>query len=90
MLEIDGDNWAGEIGDIIRVRAQDDTYLARVHVAVIDDGEVVLEEGDAVQMDAMWWEYTAHVQTSNASDPRIVAIAQDLPGNSHELSWANN
>lgn len=90
VLEIDGSNWNGEAGQTIRVKAQDDTFVSKVHVAIIDNGETVLEEGDAVRAEGLWWEYTTQTQTSGASNPRISAIAEDLPGNRNELSWANN
>ena len=82
--EIDISGWSGEIGQTIQVNAQDDTYVAKVHVVVRDENGI-LEEGEAVPGDGLWWNYTT---TATAQDgPRVIVTARDLPGNLAEFNW---
>ena len=90
VLLIDAGDWTGSIGQTIRVKAIDDTLVTNVHVAIVDSvNNTVLEEGDATQIDGLWWSYTTTTQVSIEAQPRIVAAAQDLPGNSTNLVWQN-
>jgi len=91
VLEIDITNWTGAAGQTICVKAQDDTQVAKVHVQIADAQGNIYEEGDAIQADGLWWDYTT--TTSVEGDPSnatVKATAQDLPGNSHLLLWQNN
>jgi hypothetical protein len=90
VLEIDADAWTGDIGQIIRVKAQDDTFVAGVHIVIHDESNNIFEQGDAVQADGLWWEYTSTTQVSGEAGPIVSATVVDLPGNSHELTWQNN
>src|SRR5260221_11961933 len=90
VLEIDTENWTGAVGQVIRVKAQDDIQVTRVHVQIADTQGNFLKKGPAVQADGLWWVYTT---TTTIADPSIVNInakAYNLPGNSHMLAWQNN
>ena len=89
VLEIDASNWTGEAGEIIRIKAQDDTMVAQVRVVIHATSGTTLETGNAVQADGLWWQYTTQVPTSGDPNTHITVTAQDLPGNTHEMSWAN-
>jgi len=89
VLEIDITRWTGAVGEIIRVKAQDDTHVARVHVQLVSAGGSILEEGDANQVDGLWWEYTTSL-AANTADTNVQATAHDMPGNNHMLVWQNN
>ena len=84
VLEIDVDDWTGEIGQTIRVKARDNVMVARVSVVIRDAEENVLEMGEAVQSEAGsdWWDYTTKSLVPMSPFPIVEAIAQDLPGNS--------
>jgi hypothetical protein len=87
VLEIDTSEWTGQTGQTIHVKAQDNIQVARVQVRIDNGNGTTFEEGQAVRGFDLWWRYTTRSDVSLASAPRIVAIAQDLPGNSTELSW---
>ena len=91
VLQIDASGWTGEIEQIIRIKAQDNTFVAKVHV-VIDNGQgsTIHEQGYAVQADGLWWEYTTTTIVSITPTTRVVAMAHDLPGNSNGLVWQDN
>jgi hypothetical protein len=72
------------------VEAYDDTVVARVHVKITDDYDNLLEEGDAVQADGLWWDYTTQTQITMASTPKVLVTVTDLPGNKAELSWTKS
>ena len=90
VLEIDASDWTGEIGQTIRIKAQDDTHVAKVHVLIDTAQGTVFEQGDAVQADGLWWEYTTTTLVAQTPAPRVAATAEDLPGNSNGLVWQNN
>jgi len=90
VLEIDADGWTGQIGQTIRVKAMDDTHVAKVHVRIDDEEGNNLEEGYAVRADGLWWIYTTAGQVSMTPAPRVSATAEDLPGNASGLVWQNN
>jgi len=84
VLEIDVDDWTGEIGQPIHVKARDTVMVARVSVVIRDAQENVLEMGEAVQSEAGsdWWDYITKSLVPMNPFPIVEAIAQDLPGNS--------
>jgi len=90
VLEIDTENWTGTVGQVIRVKAQDDTQVTKVSVQIVDAQGNVLEEGEAVQADGLWWAYTTTTTVADPATSGINAKAYDLPGNSHILAWQNN
>ena len=63
--------------------------MTAVKVMIFDDNNEVAEEGDAVQVEGLWWSYTTTTQITNWGSARIAAIAKDRPGNSTELEWQN-
>lgn len=90
VLEINIDNWTGAAGQTIRVKAQDDTQVAKVHVQITDANGNLLEEGDAVASDGLWWNYTTASVVADPATASVHATAYDLPGNTHMLVWQDN
>jgi hypothetical protein len=79
VIEIDASGYSGGVGEVIRVRAEDDVQVTRVRVAIYDARERVIEEGEAVDdHTGRWWTYTAQVTGNGAS---IKALAYDLAKN---------
>ena len=83
--EIDASGWNGGIGQTIQVKAQDEIHVAKVHVEINGENGTLLEQGDAVQADGLWWTYTTTTVVSNPATSMIVATAQDLARNTAEL-----
>ena len=83
VLEIDVDQWTGNPGETIRVKARDDILVASVMLVIRDEQEQVLEMGEAVPLEAgsPWWNYTAKSAVPLTPFPSVQAIAFDLPGN---------
>ncbi len=77
--EIDLDGWTGQAGEPIRIKALDDVKVERVTVIITDAEDVLIEQGAATQDDGLWWVYTTTQAT--AGQPKVIAVAQDLPGN---------
>ena len=72
------------------MKAQDDTQVAKVHVQIMDVDGNIFEEGDAVQADGLWWDYTTTSVVDQSVAVNVVkATAHDLPGNNHMLTWQN-
>ena len=82
LLEIDIDDWTGEVGQMIRIKARDNIRVARVSVVIRDVQGHVLEKGEAVRSAAggPWWIYTTHTRIPLAPFPSVEATARDLPG----------
>ena len=87
VLEINVDNWTGEIGQTIRVKARDNVKVAGVAVVIRDANEKILEMGAAVQSEegSVWWTYTTQALVTMTPFPTVEAIAQDLPGNTNSF-----
>jgi len=83
VLEINVDNWTGQTGQTIRVKARDNVMVARVLVLIRDAAGNVLEAGAAVQSQAgsAWWSYTTRSPVSMTPFPSVEAIAIDSSGN---------
>jgi len=90
VLEIDTTDWRGASEEIIRVQAQDDTQVTKVHVQITDAAGTVLEQGDAVAANGLWWEYTTTTNVPSMTNAKVRATAHDLPGNKHMLLWQFN
>ena len=84
VLEIDVRAWNGQAGGTIRVNALDDTRVTRVTVRITDPEDTLLEQGEAVQVDNLWWAYTSTTVIAEPASARIVATAEDRPGNRAE------
>ena len=61
----------------IRVDATDNVLVSKVVVTISDEQGQILEQGQAVLIDDVWWEYAASVST----DGIITVEAFDLAGN---------
>jgi hypothetical protein len=78
ILEIDLSGWVNGDGGTIRVRVQDDVSVQGVKVTIADENGTFLEEGEAVESSALWWEY--NTAQAAANNMRVTASAKDLPG----------
>ena len=84
ILEIDLSGWVNGDGGTIRVRAQDDVRVEEVKITIADETGTFLEEGEASEGSALWWEYnTAQAAVDNL---RVTVAAKDLPGHVTERS----
>lgn len=88
VLEIDVDDWTGQVGQTIRVKARDNVKVARVSVMIRDMEENVLEMGEAEQSEAgsAWWNYTAKSLVKMTPFPIVEVTVQDLAGNSDSFA----
>lgn len=75
---IDLSGWTGQAGESIRIKAEDDVMVVRVTVAIVDGEDEVIEQGEAEQVDGVWWVYT----TTRAAlgSARVIGVAEDLAG----------
>ena len=48
-------------------------------VLITDAEDALIEQGPATQEDGLWWVYTTTQPASG--QPKVIAMAQDLPGN---------
>jgi len=83
VLEINVDDWNGEIGQTIHIKARDNVMVTHVTVVIRDSDENVLEAGDAVQAEegSAWWNYSTQSEIKMTPFPIVEATAWDLPGN---------
>ena len=91
VLAIDASGWTGEIGQTIRIEAQDDTKVTRVTVVIHNNG-TVLEEGEAVpsETDDSLWTYVTTTQVTPAQGILLDANAYDMPGHFGSSSVSMN
>ena len=82
ILEVDMSGWTNGSGGTIRVRAQDDVVVTGVKLTIADENGTPLEEGEAVDAGALWWEYST--AQAYAVNMRVTAAARDLPGHVSE------
>jgi hypothetical protein len=80
---LDTSAWSGQPGEVIRVWAIDDVKVNSVSVEITRPDGTLLEKGEAVQVDAMWWDYTT--TASAVPGARVKATAIDLPSNIAEM-----
>jgi hypothetical protein len=83
ILEVDLSSWVNGDGGTIRIRVQDDVSVQGVKVTIADENGVFLEEGEAVEGSALWWEY--NTAQAIANNMRVTVAARDLPG--HVTEW---
>ena len=60
----------------IRVQASDNVLVIKVSITILDHEGKVLELGEAIEAEELWWEYVSAV-----AGKTIVAEARDLAGN---------
>ena len=91
ILALDTGGWTGEIGQTIRIEAQDDTKVTRVTVVIHNNG-TILEQGEAVPSgtDGSLWTYVTTTRVTPAQGVLLDANAYDLPGNFGSSSVAMN
>jgi hypothetical protein len=77
--ELDLRGWSGQAGQSIHIEAVDDVKVAGVTVPILDEEAELIEQGEAEQVNELWWVYT----TTQAAPERAraIAVARDLPGN---------
>jgi len=90
VLEIDITGWTGQSGQIIRVKATDDTQVTKVIIVIKDGNGAILMQDFADPSDGPWWNFMTTIAVSNPSAVTISATAYDLPGNTHVLLVDNN
>jgi hypothetical protein len=78
ILEIDLSAWVNGSSGTIRVRAQDDVKVEGMKVTISDETGTLLEEGQAQNIGALWWEF--HTAQVPANTLRVTVAARDLPG----------
>lgn len=79
---IDADNYLGQIGNQIRVRAIDNFGVTEVKVCIYDAVDLLVESGLAVQSaNSVDWIYESTSQNGNLAGTKIIAEAKDSPGN---------
>ena len=78
ILEVDLNGWSGEAGQVLRIRAQDNVQVKQVVVAITDEVDNILEQGEAVEVGALWWEYSTTAAASGNAN--VIVRALDLPG----------
>ena len=74
-----------DAGQVIEVRARDDTRVTRVQVTLHENG-TLLEQGDALQHDDLTWIYTPALDLSSRPGLQVEAKAFDTAGNSASMS----
>ena len=81
ILAVDVGGWTGEAGATLRLQARDDVRVAGVSV-LIRVGETVVEAGDAIQTDGLWWDYVTQAAVSGEISVGVRVV--DLAGNGVE------
>ena len=78
---IDVSQYSGAIGEKIYIKAVDDFKVTSVVVMIKDGNDTTIEEGDAIDLDGLQWEYTVLQANANLTGTKVVVTAEDLPGN---------
>lgn len=79
---IDLRNYAGAIGNKIKVRAIDDFRVVSVRVEIYAANGTLLEAGDAPpDINGINWTYTVTQPNNLLTGSKVIAIATDVPGN---------
>jgi hypothetical protein len=87
IMEVDSGFYNGVIGDKVTVKAVDNIKVASVFVSVRNAGDVVIEEGNAVDgMDGITWIYTATLANANLNG-KFRVTAKDIAGNETILEF---
>lgn len=85
--EVDLNNYTGQPGSTIRIRAIDDFKVKSVSVTITNDDGSLVEKGNAaISSNGVDWIFTATANNANLSGDKIVIRASDIPGNITESS----
>jgi hypothetical protein len=85
--EIQAENYSGEPGEIIRIRATDDFMVASVSVTITGGDNHVIEEGEAQPRGKRGlWRMTTTVRNTNVPGTVITVVAKDMAGNETSAS----
>ncbi len=80
--EVDLTAYAGQVGDVIRIKATDDFKVQQVSVRIENADASLIEEGQAVaDPDGRFWIYTATAVNENLTGDKITVTATDRPQN---------
>ena len=66
-------------GERFGIQVSDNVKVANVKVKIMNEDGMILEQGDALQADELWWSYTA--QTLMEKKLKVEVEARDLAGN---------
>ena len=88
VLELDASAWDGQAEQVIRIKAMDDVQVTAVSVVITTAADVVVEQGQAIQADGLWWEYTTSADFTAPGQPKVIVTARDLPGHIDEFQWS--
>ena len=81
--EVDLSAYTGQVGSTIKVKALDDFKVAKVQVQIAGVDGTLIEEGEAVlQVDGLYWIYTATKLNATPAGDKITVTAWDMPNNS--------
>jgi len=84
--QINTDEYTGQQGSLIRIRAVDDFRVTEVRVEIFSATGYLLEMGMAEQqLNGLDWVYKVQQDNPLLSGSRIKAIARDVPGNEGSL-----
>jgi hypothetical protein len=72
--------YTGRVGNSIFINAQDDFLVAQVCVSIYQ-AKMLVEEGEAVQLNTFIWEYRTKAMIPKLNSVSIVVKAYDLPLN---------
>jgi len=85
VLDIDISRWTGQIGQEIRVKAQDNVQVSSVRVMIrtSNSSSTAIEEGEAVQseIDGLLWTYVTKTLVPMVPGTHLDVMVKDLPGN---------
>jgi hypothetical protein len=83
--DIDLSKYAGNTGDIIRIKVLDDVIVNSVYVSIVNADGSIVEEGDAVADASSYvWTYTATQENESLEGDKITVTISDLPENTVE------
>lgn len=82
ILKVDTSSWTVD-GGVIRVQAQDNVKVVAVQVRIADGSGTVLEEGEAQEAGAGWWEYRP--ERGPGEELQVKVSARDMPGHETEV-----
>ena len=82
----DIEQYTGQTGEKIRVRALDDFMVNSVSVSITKADGTLIEQGEAlITSNGLDWEYTSAALNDELAGTKILFTAADLPGNSTRL-----